>query len=272
MSMLSDKSKVGFIGAGKMCQALIHGMTHSGILKNDDIWISAPSMNNLKQFEEIGCNVTHSNEEVLFHCMIVFLCMKPNILQKIGPEMKEWKDNHLVVSVASGITLNCLQQFTPAKTHFIRCVPNTPSAVHAGASAIARGLYTTDDDVKMIIELMRTIGICEEVLESQINAICGLSGSGPAYVYTIIQSMADGGVKMGLPKPLALRFAAQTVMGASKMVLETGEHPEVLRDNVCSPGGTTIAAMHTLEKSGVRAAMMNAVETATLQAAELGKC
>ncbi|XP_067142111.1 pyrroline-5-carboxylate reductase 3-like isoform X1 [Centruroides vittatus] len=229
-------------------------------------------MNNLQKFQEMNCNVTHSNYDVLVNCTIIFLCVKPHLTQVVLEQLYSyWKRNHIIVSVISGKTIKYLEENTPPQTKIIRSMPNVSSSVLAGACAISRGASTSESVVKMIKKLLETVGLCEEIHEDQMDAIGGLSGSGPAFIFTVIQSMADGAVKMGIPKSIAIKYAAQTALGASKMILETGEHPEVLRDTVCSPGGTTITGIHALEKAGVRAAMMNAVEAATLKAKELGQ-
>lgn len=263
---------VGFIGAGKMAYALTSGMLKSGLLESERIWASAPSMTNLKNFQDLNCNITHSNSDVLANCTIVFLCVKPHLTSNVLEKLYCcWKQNHIIVSVIGGVTLKFLEEKTPPHTEIIRSMPNVSSVVLAGMCGISRGTFTKDSSVKLVEKLLRTVGLCEEVNENQMDAVCGLSGSGPAFIFTVIQSMADGAVKMGIPKSVAIKFAAQTALGASKMILETGEHPEVLRDSVCSPGGTTITGIHVLENAGVRAAMMNAVEAAALKAKELGK-
>ncbi|XP_023231718.1 pyrroline-5-carboxylate reductase 3-like [Centruroides sculpturatus] len=235
------EGNVGFIGSGKMAYALANGILKSGLIQSENIWASAPTMNNLQKFQEMNCNVTHSNYDVLVNCTIIFLCVKPHLTQVVLEQLYSyWKRSHIIVSVISGKTIKYLEENTPPQTKIIRSMPNVSSSVLAGACAISRGASISESVVKMIKKLLETVGLCEEIHEDQMDAIGGLSGSGPAF-------------------------------GASKMILETGEHPEVLRDTVCSPGGTTITGIHALEKAGVRAAMMNAVEAATLKAKELGQ-
>ncbi|XP_013383076.1 pyrroline-5-carboxylate reductase 2-like [Lingula anatina] len=175
------------------------------------------------------------------------------------------------VPLASKMTGWARQKYLPPKTRVIRVMPNTPALIQTGASVFAPGKHALDNDSDVVATLLSSIGICAETSEQMMDAVTGLSGSGPAYGYMAIESMADGGVKMGLPRDLAVKLAAQTLMGAAKMVLDTGKHPGQLKDEVCSPGGTTIAAVHSLEKSGFRASLIAAVEAATERSKELGR-
>lgn len=261
---------VGFIGAGNMAQCIIKGIKSTGV-QPQNIWVSAPSMKNLEALKEEGYNTTQRNAEVPKKCSIVFLCVKPHLMDVVGAEIQpQLTTNHLVISVAAAVKISHLVGVLRVPCRVVRCMPNTCVTVGAGVCAISRGPGVDADDIALIINLLGSIGLCEEVSESIMDAVCGLSGSGPAYVCLAIQGMADGAVKMGMPRQLALKFAAQTIMGAGKMALDTGYHPEELKDNVCSPGGTTAYGLSALESRCVRAAFAEAVEAATRRAQELG--
>uniref|UniRef100_A0A8D0HL34 Pyrroline-5-carboxylate reductase n=1 Tax=Sphenodon punctatus TaxID=8508 RepID=A0A8D0HL34_SPHPU len=218
-----------------------------------------------------GCKTTHSNREVLETCTLVFLAMKPHILpgvlQEIAPAVGP---KHLIVSLSAGITLQTLEQPLPAGTKVFRVMPNLPCTVQEGAILFTRGSCVDDKEAALVKSLLSACGLCEEAPESYIDIHSGLSGSGVAYVYLFGEALAEGAVKMGMPSALASKIAAQTLLGAAKM-MQTGEHPAVLRSAVCTPGGTTIHALHELEKGALRATVMNAVEAATIRAQELGK-
>uniref|UniRef100_A0A7M4G052 Pyrroline-5-carboxylate reductase n=1 Tax=Crocodylus porosus TaxID=8502 RepID=A0A7M4G052_CROPO len=221
---------------------------------------------------ELGCRTTHSNGEVVQSCILVFLATKPHVLpgvlQEIAPLVTP---NHVLVSLVAGVTLQTLEQMLPPGTKVLRFMPNLPCVVQAGAVVFARGRCAGEREAAVLQGLLAACGLCEEVPESYIDIHTGLSGSGVAYVYMFAEALAEGAVKMGMSGPLASRIAAQTLLGAAKMMLETGEHPAKLRADVCTPGGTTIHALHELEKGGLRAAVMNAVEAGTIRARELGK-
>lgn len=267
---LKRVENVGFIGAGNMAQCIIKGIRSAGIASKN-IWVSAPSMKNLETLREEGYNTTQRNGEVIKKCSIVFLCVKPHLMDVVGAEIQpQLTTNHLVISVAAAVKISHLVAVLRVPCRVVRCMPNTCVTVGAGVCAISRGPGVDADDIALVTSLLGSIGLCEEVSESIMDAVCGLSGSGPAYVCLAIQGMADGAVKMGMPRQLALKFAAQTIMGAGKMALDSGYHPEELKDNVCSPGGTTAYGLSALESRCVRAAFAEAVEAATRRAQELG--
>ncbi|XP_065287115.1 pyrroline-5-carboxylate reductase 3-like [Dermacentor albipictus] len=268
--VLKKVENVGFIGAGNMAQCIMKGIKSAGVAAKN-IWVSAPSMKNLETLKEEGYNTTQRNGEVTKKCSIVFLCVKPHLMDVVGAEIQpQLTTNHLVISVAAAVKISHLVAVLRVPCRVVRCMPNTCVTVGAGVCAISRGPGVDADDIALVISLLGSIGLCEEVSESIMDAVCGLSGSGPAYVCLAIQGMADGAVKMGMPRQLALRFAAQTIMGAGKMALDSGYHPEELKDNVCSPGGTTAYGLSALESRCVRAAFAEAVEAATRRAQELG--
>lgn len=221
--------------------------------------------------KEQGVRISRSNLEIVENSDLIIIAVKPHvvspILQEVSSKVTREK---LFLSIAAGVTLETLEKNLPSQTRVIRAMPNTPALVQTGATVIAPGSSVLQGDRELIQGLFRTIGICEVGTEEQLDAVTGLSGSGPAYGFLAIESLADGGVKMGLPRDLAQKLAAQTLLGAAKMVLESGKHPGQLKDEVCSPGGTTIAAIHKLEETGFRSSLITAVETATNRAKELG--
>ncbi|XP_048338911.1 pyrroline-5-carboxylate reductase 3 [Sphaerodactylus townsendi] len=264
--------RVGFIGAGSMAGAVARGMLRAGEVQPENIFASAPSNTNLHKFQGFGCRTTHCNLEVLKSCTVVILATKPHIipvvLHEIAPVVTE---NHIVVSMAAGVTLQTLEELLPAHTKVLRMMPNLPCVLQSGAVMLARGTRVGDPEAALLKALLSPCGLCEEGPESYIDIHTGLSGSGVAYVYTFAEALAQGALKMGMPWAMANKIAAQTLLGAAKMILETGEHPAVLKSAICTPGGTTIHALHELEKGALRSTVMNAVEAGTNRARELGK-
>lgn len=264
--------KVGFIGAGVMAEALTRGMLESEVARARDLYAADPSSHRREIFREmIGQNTFAQNGEVVERCAVIVLAVKPGMLptvaDDIGPEVGT---EHLVVSIVPGVTLNWLHDRLET-TRIIRVMPNTPALVEQGAAAFCRGARVNDADASVVRQMLTAVGTCEEVDEKLMDAVTGLSGSGPAYVYMMIEALSDGGVKMGLPRRTATRLAAQTLRGAAEMVLDSTMHPGALKDQVTTPGGTTIAAVHALEKAGLRSALIDAVETATQRSRELGE-
>ncbi|GAB6029817.1 Pyrroline-5-carboxylate reductase 1, mitochondrial [Chamberlinius hualienensis] len=262
---------VGFIGAGKMAQALAGGFVSAGLIQPNNIWMSAPSDKNLLLVKDKGYNTTRSNFDVVEKSSVIFLAMKPahlsaSIDDRIKRMSKEDKSSRLIVSVVTGTTLLRLIHILGGDFSIVRIVTNTGVQVRAGVTVYAKNDLVTENQAELMNRLMLGVGACYEAPEHNFNAVTGCAGSGPAYIYLIIQAIADGAVKMGIPRPLALNLATQTCLGASKMVIETGKHPGELQDEICSPGGTTIHGLHKLESSGVRGAIMSAVEAATRRA------
>ncbi|QDU22834.1 pyrroline-5-carboxylate reductase [Urbifossiella limnaea] len=261
---------VGFLGAGQMATALAGGWTAAGLLDLPRCRAADPSPEARAAFSKAtGVEAVGQNAHVTA-CDILVLAVKPqyvaDVLAEIRPALQP---RHLVISIAAGVTLAQLTAGLGDAVRIVRVMPNTPCLVGASAS----GYATRGDgpDAAVVGKLFGAVGQAVRVSESQLDAVTGLSGSGPAYVYVMIEALADGGVKAGLPRDVAQKLAAQTVLGAAKMVLDTGRHPGALKDAVASPGGTTIAGLHALERAGVRAALMDAVEAATRRASELGK-
>lgn len=254
-----------------MAQAMSRGFISKGVVNPHKIMASDTVPQMLDCIKEQGVRISRSNLEIVENSDLIIIAVKPHvvspILQEVSSKVTREK---LFLSIAAGVTLETLEKNLPSQTRVIRAMPNTPALVQTGATVIAPGSSVLQGDRELIQGLFRTIGICEVGTEEQLDAVTGLSGSGPAYGFLAIESLADGGVKMGLPRDLAQKLAAQTLLGAAKMVLESGKHPGQLKDEVCSPGGTTIAAIHKLEETGFRSSLITAVETATNRAKELG--
>jgi len=264
--------QVGFLGAGKMATALAKGLINSGFTSASQIIASDIYPSAAKSFCEVtGAKTASSNIAVLQNATIIFLSVKPQTVLPLLQELREQlQKEHLIVSIAAGVTLKQMEEVVPGQ-RIIRVMPNTPCLVGAGASGFARGSNAADADAELVTRMLETVGIAFEVAEPLLDAVTGLSGSGPAYVFEMIEALSDGGVLVGLPRATATRLAAQTLMGAARMVLETGEHPGQLKDAVTSPGGTTIAGLHELEKGGLRATLMNAVQSASKRSRALAR-
>lgn len=268
-------AKIGFIGAGNMAQALGKGIISSQLLKADQMIVSAPDDGTLEPWRVWGSQVLPNSNNTIFEtCDIVVLAVKPTLFPVIVRELQVCNGpaNQLVLSVMSGITICDIEKGLLSKVKnlkaIIRVMPNTPALVGAGCAVYCLNEHATCKHADVTMKIFESVGICHQVPESQLDAFTGFTGSGPGYVYMAIEALSDGAVKMGIPRALATRFAAQMVLGSAKMVLETGRHPGSLRDDVCSPGGTTIAGVHALERAGFRSALMDAVEAATKRAQE----
>lgn len=242
--------------------------TATRILASDPLPLARESFT-----RDTNCPATADNRAVVEQADLLVLAVKPQTMATVLSEVAEVvrQKRPLVVSIAAGITLGQLTAALGSQTRLIRVMPNTPCLVDASASGFAPGDQATAEDVALVQRLLDQVGRAVRVPEALLDAVTGLSGSGPAFVYLMIEALSDGGVRVGLPRDVATALAAQTVLGAAKMVLETGIHPGALKDMVASPGGTTIAGLHELERAGVRGALMNAVEAATRRATELGK-
>ena len=264
---------VGFLGTGNMAEALIKGLLRAEVLRPDAIWGSEPRQSRLELIKQrYGVSMTKFNVDVVRHCPVVVLSVKPQILPSVCEEIApHLKPRALVISVAAGVPVAAIETRLPPGTRVVRVMPNTPALVAAGATAIAAGQNATEADLKITENIFRSVGMTVTLDEEQLDAVTGLSGSGPAYLFLIIEALSDAGVKMGLSRYNALALAAQTVLGSAKLLIETGEHPGQLKDMVTSPGGTAIAGLHTLEAGGLRTTLINAVEAATRRSRELGE-
>jgi pyrroline-5-carboxylate reductase len=266
-------ARIGFIGAGNMAGALIKGLLSAGTVAKEQIQASDVRAERLAELaKEHAIRTTQDNAEVAAGADIVVLAVKPQTIDKVLPQVgSALRGETLVVSIAAGVPIAAVEARLPAGARVIRTMPNTPAIALAGATAIARGSRATETDVAAARELFEAVGRVVVVDESLLDAVTGLSGSGPAYVLLVIEALADGGVKIGLPRDTALLLAAQTVYGTAKLLLESGEHPAKLRDMVTSPGGTTVAGLARLEAGAIRATLIDAVETAAKRSAELGR-
>ncbi len=261
----------GFIGSGKMATALVKGMIRAGIAPVEAICASDPLANARNLLAaETGIAVFDSNPPVVERSDVLILAVKPQSMRQVLDELRPLVTaEHLVVSIAAGITIASIVEGLGSKVRVIRVMSNTPALVGKGASAFALGPRAHSEDEAVVRTFLGSVGHAVCVAESLLDAVTGLSGSGPAFVYLMIEALSDGGVRVGLPRDVATLLAAQTVLGAATMVLETGLHPGLLKDQVASPGGTTIAGLHALERAGVRGALIDAVEAATRRSAEL---
>lgn len=265
---------VGFFGAGQMAQALAAGWVRTGLVPPERICAYDPNASAIAGFKErVGAIADlESVEAVTKKADILLLAVKPQYSQEVLKAAATAVDSSkLLVSIAAGVTLETLQSALPAGTPVIRVMPNTPSLIGKGASCYSLGTHASLEHGELVKSLLSAVGSASETTEPMLDAVTGLSGSGPAFIYTVIEALADGGVKAGLPRALAAELAARTVAGAAEMVIATGQHPAALRDAVASPGGTTIAGLAELEKHGLRSALIEAVTAATKRAEELGK-
>ena len=266
-------SKIAFLGGGNMAEALIKAMLAAGVAKADRMLVSDVSNERLEQLNKTyGIVIQRSNKDAAMQADIILLCVKPQIidvvLSKIEPVAGKDK---LVISIAAGVTIARIEKMLTNKPRVIRVMPNTPALVLSGAAGLAAGSTSTVSDMMTAQQIFGAVGRAVVVEEKLMDAVTGLSGSGPAYVFTIIEALADAGAKAGIPRELALELSAQTVYGAAKMVLETHEQPGKLRDKVTSPGGTTVEGLHMLTKGKLRETLMDAVEAAAARSKELGK-
>jgi pyrroline-5-carboxylate reductase len=264
---------LGFVGGGNMAEALVKGLLHAKVVPPEGILVSDVKTERLAHFVTLhGVRTTQDNHELVRTSDVIVLSVKPQVIDKvlalIGGDVKS---SQLVISVAAGVPVSAIEARLPEGTHVVRSMPNTPATVQAGATAIAPGTHATDEDLEVARSLFAAVGRVVTLDESLLDAVTGLSGSGPAYVMLMIEALADGGVKVGLHRDTALLLAAQTVYGSAKLLLDTGEHPGRLKDMVTSPGGTAIAGLHTLESGGLRRTLIDAVEVATNRSAQLGE-
>ena len=272
MSILASQT-IGFIGAGNMAEALIRGLVKGNHVPPGSILASGPRRERLEELRhKYAIETTTDNQAVARRCNIVVLSVKPQIMDKVLREIgDQLQAGTLVISIAAGVDTATIEEAVADGVRVVRAMPNTPALVGAGATAVSGGKYASESDMATARAMFDAVGITVELDESHLDAVTGLSGSGPAYVFLILEALSDAGVKVGLARRNAQRLAAQTVMGSAKMLLETDEHPGKLKDMVTSPGGTAIAGLHTLEEGGLRTTLINAVETATKRSRELGR-
>jgi len=255
-----------------MASALVKGVLLAGVCEPGEVWASDCYFEAAEKLgRETGIQAVRTNAEVAEACETLLVCVKPQDVAPVLQELRPALAGKLVVSIAAGVSLAALENAAGAGVRVVRVMPNTPALVHKGASAYAVGGAATSKDGEIVERLFGAVGVTSQVKEPLLDAVTGLSGSGPAYAFLMIEALADGGVLMGLPRELSLKLAAQTLAGAAEMVLSTGEHPGKLKDAVASPGGTTIAGLEVLEVCGVRAGLIRAVRSAAERSREMGK-
>lgn len=264
---------IGFIGGGNMASAIIGGIIGSGIADKDHI-IAADKFPTVVDClkNRFGIQASTENIEISSNADILFLAVKPNMFATVIPEIKDSiKKDALIISIAAGQTIEKIENLFEKEIKLVRTMPNTPALVGESMSALCANKNVSEDELAVAIDIFNSFGKCEVVSESLIDAVVGVSGSSPAYVYMFIEAMADAAVADGMPRAQAYKFAAQAVLGSAKMVLETGKHPGELKDAVCSPGGTTIEAVAELEKNGFRNAVIAAQRACVEKSKEMSK-
>jgi pyrroline-5-carboxylate reductase len=264
---------IAFLGAGNMAEALIRGLLKEGHFTAEQISASGPRQERMSELhEKYGIRTSTDNLEIVRGADILMLSIKPQIMRRVVDQIGESVPPHaLVISIAAGVPTAAIEARLHREARVVRAMPNTPCLVDAGATALARGSHATDDDLATARQIFDSVGISVVLEETQLDAVTGLSGSGPAYLFLILEALSDAGVKVGLSRRTSQLLAAQTVFGSAKLQIETNEHPGLLKDMVTSPGGTAITGLHVLEHGGVRTTLMDAVEAATKRSRELGK-
>ncbi|HKR63599.1 MAG TPA: pyrroline-5-carboxylate reductase [Thermoanaerobaculia bacterium] len=269
--MAADRT-IGFVGAGNMAEAMIRGLLRGKDFAPETVRASGPRAERMRELHDAYGIVTTTDNKVPASSQIVVLSVKPQILSRVLDEVADTiSSDALVISIAAGVPVSAIQSRLASGTRVVRAMPNTPALVDAAATAIAGGEHARESDLADAKRIFESIGLTVTLEESQLDAVTGLSGSGPAYVFLILEALSDAGVKVGLSRRTAQLLAAQTLLGSAKLLLETNEHPGRLKDMVTSPGGTAITGLHTLENGGVRTTLMNAVEAATKRSRELGE-
>ncbi|MBW1952676.1 MAG: pyrroline-5-carboxylate reductase [Deltaproteobacteria bacterium] len=269
---METEKRLGIIGVGNMGESLLKGWLKAGLTEPELIRVFDLSSERRKMArQQYGVQIATDNLDLVRTAEILLLAVKPQGLAQVLAEIRpQVKKSHLVISIAAGIPISFLEEFLPT-ARIIRVMPNTPTMVQAGMAALAPGSRATADDLQLALKLFQAVGEAVVVEEKHLDAVTGLSGSGPAYVLVFLEALADGGVKMGLTRETALLLAGQTLLGAAQLVLQSQRHPAQLKDSVTSPGGTTIAGLHVLEQGAFRGLVMSAVEAATRRAQELGQ-
>ncbi|MGF7185040.1 pyrroline-5-carboxylate reductase [Desulfitispora alkaliphila] len=264
--------KVGFIGGGAMAEAIIAGMVRGNSSYSEWFFVSDLNKERTSYLKDnYGINIANSNSQLINEVDVVFLAVKPATAGEVIKPLAQIWDKQVLVSILAGTKIDKITSLFGFEVPIIRVMPNTPSLVGSGMSALCKNNLVLDEQFEYVKNIFETVGEICLVDEGEINAITGISGSGPAYIFMVIEALIDAGVKMGLKRDLARQVAVQTVIGSANMVHSTDKHPAQLKDQVTSPGGTTIAAVSVLEEKGLRSALIKAVETASLKAEEIDK-
>lgn len=260
--------KIGFVGCGNMATAIIKGIIKKQIIEEENIMASAKTKTTLERVQrELGIKVSMDNSEVVKNSDIVVLAVKPQYYQEVIEQIKDTvSDNQIIISIAPGKTLAWLQDCFGKNVKLVRTMPNTTALVGEGMTGACRNEYVTDEDYATVLQILGSFGEVETIPENLMDVCVSVSGSSPAYIYILIEAMADGAVADGMPRAQAYKFAAQSVLGSAKMVLETGKHPGELKDQVCSPGGTTMEAVRVLEEKGFRSSVIEAMKACVRKA------
>ena len=268
-----DNKKIAVIGAGHMGRALIGGMLRAKLTSPKNITASRRGEDALAEMRrQWGIHAVADNKKAVSGADIIILAVKPQMSKSVLAELAHKIDkSQLIISVMAGITTDAIGRKLRKPCPVVRAMPNTPCLVDAGATAIAAGVHAREKDLQLAEKIFSSVGKVVTLGESALDAVTGLSGSGPVYIFMVIEAMIDGGVKMGIPRPIAAQLAAQTVFGAAKLVIETGKHPAILKDEVTTPGGTAINAIHMLEAKGLRSVLIDAIVTATQRSQELSR-
>lgn len=268
----TNAAKIAFLGSGNMSEAIIKGVLEANLFKPEALLASDTSVKRLKAIQErYGVRTTQSNREAVREGKLIILGVKPLVVDDVLAEIKSELGKKIIISIAAGVPLIRLASGLKREARIIRAMPNAPAQVQMGATVLSPGKGVGENLLEQVLRIFDSIGKTWVLEERFMDAVTGLSGSGPAFVFVMIEALADGGVKGGLPRHVAVSLAAQTVLGAAEMVLRTGEHPARLKDFVASPAGTTISGLHRLEAGNCRSTFIAAVEAATERSKELGK-
>jgi pyrroline-5-carboxylate reductase len=268
---IRDK-RVGFVGAGNMGEAMVRGLTKTGLVPAGNLLMTDVRTDRLDELKRLyGIGIVPDNGTLVRKSDVVILAVKPQILGAVLDEIAPATPGKLLISIAAGVSTSQIRRHVPPGTRTIRVMPNTPALVLEGATAIAHAAGLDDGDMDTARQIFEAVGRVVVLDEEMMDAVTGLSGSGPAYIAVVVEALADGGVRVGLDRKTAMTLALQTVLGSARLLIETGMHPGQLKDMVSSPGGTTIAGIHTLESGGLRRTLIDTVERATHRSRELGQ-
>ncbi len=270
---MKESLYVGMVGGGQMGEALIRGMIESDLISAENITVTEPMARRREYLEKTyKINGVENPAELTETSQVILLAIKPQIMEPVLRQYSAYlTKEHLLISIAAGIPLSCIEQLAGENLRVIRVMPNTPALVLAGASAMSGNQNIRQEDMEIAQQIFSAVGTCLEVAENLLDAVTGLSGSGPGYVFTFLEAMIDGGVLSGLPRPVAEQLAIQTLYGSAKLAMESKEPAAVLKGMVTSPGGTTITGIQALEEGGLRGTVMTAVEAATERSKALGQ-